>query len=51
MDKILVTKRDNILVKKKIDEKILYSYKTYTPVNKSVNEDILDNINDTESSK
>ena len=35
----------------KIDEKILYSYKTYTPVNKSVNEDILDNINDTESSK
>ena len=35
----------------KIDEKILYSYKTYTPVNKSVNVDILNNINDTESSK
>ena len=35
----------------KIDEKILYNYKTYTPVNKSVNVDILNNINDTESSK
>jgi len=35
----------------KIDEKILYNYKTYTPVNKSVNVNILNNINDTESSK